>query len=349
LRSKLQPNAYCFKISEGLDIFAASFHKKRCMKPFSLFILPCCLALAGCFSTYPVANKPALSKEYAAKYADKLEPGSILLEAWINYTVEKTADSKFIRKMYYPDNRQMTHFTTYSDRALQFQNGTTKEWWDDGSPVFEGQMSNNLAVGEWRNFFGSQTSTGNYANGKQEGLWVTTDSLGNKLGESSYVSGVLNGPFKHWNKEGQLWREGAYKEGKIDWEKTYEEDGTVSSVDLALSRTVEVKPSYPGCDNSLPKEEFYKCSETKMLQALYGTIKYPPLARENGIEGTAVVSFVVEKDGSISSINTKRGICREIKAECERVIGMMPNWNPGMQRGKPVRVLFNWPIKFKLE
>jgi protein TonB len=57
----------------------------------------------------------------------------------------------------------------------------------------------------------------------------------------------------------------------------------------------------------------------------------------------------VEKDGSITNVHAFKGICMAIKNECERVVGMMPKWEPGMQKGKPVRVFFTLPIKFKLQ
>ena len=86
-----------------------------------------------------------------------------------------------------------------------------------------------------------------------------------------------------------------------------------------------------------------------MLQFIYGNIKYPALARQYGIEGMAIVKFVVEKDGSITNVESVRGICNEIRDECIRVVKLMPRWDYGMQRGKPVRVQFNLPVKFKLE
>jgi len=73
-----------------------------------------------------------------------------------------------------------------------------------------------------------------------------------------------------------------------------------------------------------------------------------PIARESAIEGTVVLRFTVEKDGSISDVNTLKGVGGGCTNESVRVIKGMPNWIPGKQRGKAVRVQYNLPIKFQL-
>jgi protein TonB len=72
------------------------------------------------------------------------------------------------------------------------------------------------------------------------------------------------------------------------------------------------------------------------------------MARESSIQGTVYVTFVVERDGSVTDVRVLRGIGGGCDEEAIRVIKAMPKWNPGKQRGKPVRVQFNMPIKFTL-
>jgi len=94
------------------------------------------------------------------------------------------------------------------------------------------------------------------------------------------------------------------------------------------------------------------CADKKMLEFVYKNVKYPAIARKNGVEGTVVVQFVVEKDGSITGARTIRDIGAQCGAEALRVINLMNDfhsWTPGIQRGKRVKVQFNLPIKFKLE
>ena len=93
----------------------------------------------------------------------------------------------------------------------------------------------------------------------------------------------------------------------------------------------------------------FKDGLAAMYQYLNKNIIYPSVARENGIEGTVYVSFVVGKDGSIRDVQVKRGLGGGCSEEALRVIKLMPNWNPGKQNGKAVSVTFTMPVKFKLE
>ena len=88
------------------------------------------------------------------------------------------------------------------------------------------------------------------------------------------------------------------------------------------------------------------------LDSMYAYIQknlvYPEKAKAEGIEGRVFVTFTIEKDGSISNILIKRAIgggCEEAVVE---MIKNMPKWNPGKQKGKPVRFQFTLPIKFEL-
>ncbi len=72
------------------------------------------------------------------------------------------------------------------------------------------------------------------------------------------------------------------------------------------------------------------------------------MAEENGIQGLVNVSFVVEKDGSISGAKVTRGVDPSLDKEALRIIRSMPRWTPGKQDGKPVRVKYTIPVRFKL-
>ncbi|MCB9015991.1 MAG: energy transducer TonB [Lentimicrobiaceae bacterium] len=98
---------------------------------------------------------------------------------------------------------------------------------------------------------------------------------------------------------------------------------------------VEESPSFPGGDEA-------------RIRFLQENIKYPQIARESSIQGTVYVTFVVEKNGNVTDVRILRGIGGGCDEEAVRVIKAMPKWNPGKQRGKPVRVQFNMPIKFTL-
>lgn len=76
-------------------------------------------------------------------------------------------------------------------------------------------------------------------------------------------------------------------------------------------------------------------------------VQYPDEAFKNGIQGLVVIGFVIEIDGSISHVLVLKGVDPALDREAVRVIKAMPNWNPGMQDGKPVRVKYNVPVRFK--
>jgi protein TonB len=93
-------------------------------------------------------------------------------------------------------------------------------------------------------------------------------------------------------------------------------------------------PQYPGGPN-------------EMMKYIQENIKYPQSAKANKIEGRVYVTFVVEKDGSITNAAVIRGFDKECDAEALRVVSSMPKWNPGQQDGKNVRTQFTIPIIYK--
>ena len=84
----------------------------------------------------------------------------------------------------------------------------------------------------------------------------------------------------------------------------------------------------------------------ELMKYLQQNIKYPKECREKGIQGRVIVQFVVNTDGSIGNLNVIKPINSELDKEALRVVAEMPNWIPGRQRGKPVRVRFTIPITF---
>ena len=90
-----------------------------------------------------------------------------------------------------------------------------------------------------------------------------------------------------------------------------------------------------------------------MLTFIYSNVKYPPIARENSVEGTVIVQYVIQKNGTITDAKIMQDIGGGCGEEALRVVNMMnempEKWIPGIQRDKPVAVQYNLPIKFKLE
>jgi len=89
--------------------------------------------------------------------------------------------------------------------------------------------------------------------------------------------------------------------------------------------------------------------EMALIKFLAKTVKYPSDATEKGKQGKVFVNFIVEKDGSIANITIVKGVYPSLDLESQRVIRSMPNWIPGRQKGKAVRVSYTIPINFILQ
>ncbi|MCR9085012.1 MAG: energy transducer TonB, partial [Cyclobacteriaceae bacterium] len=85
-----------------------------------------------------------------------------------------------------------------------------------------------------------------------------------------------------------------------------------------------------------------------MFSHLAKNLRYPEMARDKGIEGTVVVRFIVEKDGSISEAKILRGIGGGCDEEAIRVLQLSPKWKAGVKDGATVRTEMRLPIRFKL-
>lgn len=99
---------------------------------------------------------------------------------------------------------------------------------------------------------------------------------------------------------------------------------------------VEEMPSFPGGNGAL-------------MSYLNGNTKYPVVAQENGVQGKVIISFVVERDGSISDVRVARSVDPSLDREAQRVVKSMPRWTPGKQNGQTVRVKYTVPVVFRLQ
>ena len=118
--------------------------------------------------------------------------------------------------------------------------------------------------------------------------------------------------------------------------ETYTAVGTYEPVQGDVFDVVEEMPQYPGG----PQELFKFLSEN---------VQYPAEAEKAGIQGRVILTFVVEKDGSISQPTVVKSVDPLLDAEAVRVISAMPNWKPGKQNGKVVRVKYTVPLSFNLD
>ncbi len=99
---------------------------------------------------------------------------------------------------------------------------------------------------------------------------------------------------------------------------------------------VEQMPSFPG-------------GMAALMAYLQKSIKYPPVAEENGIQGRVICTFVVERDGSVTDVRVAKSVDPSLDKEAVRVVSAMPKWIPGKQNGQSVRVKYTLPVTFRLQ
>ena len=103
-----------------------------------------------------------------------------------------------------------------------------------------------------------------------------------------------------------------------------------------IFQVVEEMPEFPG-------------GMAECMKWLSKNIKYPTISQENGVQGRVIIQFVVNRDGSIVDAQVARGVDPYLDKEALRVVGQMPKWKPGKQRGKEVRVKYTLPVMFRLQ
>ena len=119
-------------------------------------------------------------------------------------------------------------------------------------------------------------------------------------------------------------------------QSTLNDSDVANEADEKVYIVVEKMPEFPGGQQAL-------------FDYLSANVQYPKIARENGIQGRSIVQFVVNKDGSISDVEIVRsGGDPSLDREAIRVIRSMPNWIPGRQGGKLIRVKYTVPVNFRL-
>jgi TonB family protein len=181
-------------------------------------------------------------------------------------------------------------------------------------------------------------------------LIYQTDSLGNvyvKDGNGHLIETtktdkdtlIEEGDYKNGFKEG-TWI-GKYASGKSSYVESYALGKFVAGVTTMGDQTFpysvyETAPEFKGGINA-----FYRY--------LSKSIRYPKDAYKNGVVGSVAIGFVIEKDGQLKDIRINRSVYPSIDQEALRVMSESPAWKPGMQRGVPVRVKYNIPIKFSMK
>jgi TonB family protein len=174
----------------------------------------------------------------------------------------------------------------------------------------------------------SRDSTGKVLTTKGNGYWITYDE--------GFTRPIARGYVKNF-KQDSVWLMtpdtfGGFTIGYKDGKPV----GNLPTPGQKIFTSVDEVPEFPG-----GIEAFY--------MFIAKNTRYPATAREQNIHGRIIVSFVVERDGSLSDVHVTRGIGGGCDEEAVRVIKLSPFWKPGAAQGKPVRVQYSVPITFTLE
>jgi TonB family protein len=192
-----------------------------------------------------------------------------------------------------------------------------------------------------------------YVNEKNIFLKQCNDSTGRVIAENgngnwlefldeTFKGGYTTGKVENGQQEGQWLVVTGEKHFSVTYQKgekvssTYSDTQSVDQQDDPKKfRPVEIVPDFPG-----GMEGFGKFIERNL--------RYPATARANNTHGRVIVTFVVERDGSLTDLKVARGIGDGCDEEALRIIKSSPKWKPGYQDGKPVRVAYSVPIAFTL-
>ncbi|OEK04289.1 hypothetical protein BFP71_12460 [Roseivirga misakiensis] len=308
---------------------------------------------------YPFATLAQSDTTFYSSSGGKIGPNSTAKVAY--YELNAGFDRNGLIKQYYPDHSLYGEVYYFNNRS----NGTHKKYYKNG------QIKEQRGLGEGEN---ESLITRWYQNGQkrseniytyQEGERITRrttsggsfvdllinswDSLGNQQVKDG--SGIFNATiFKNSNylergeyvdgKKVGLWT--GIKVNKLDYEENYNRNGELvsgKSYDnggaVFTYNTLETPAAYPD-------------GEKKWARFLQKNLKYPKIARRNKIEGSVVLSFVVDQTGQILDIQVMSGIGSGCDEEAMRVLKLSKKWLPAIQRGRKVKSSMMLRLDFRM-
>ena len=104
----------------------------------------------------------------------------------------------------------------------------------------------------------------------------------------------------------------------------------------------------PEIDTCTDKRPEFPGGITALNEFIAKHLRYPEEAMERGIQGRVIVQFVIDEQGKVTNAEVVRSVSPELDKEALRIVGVMPKWNPGIRKGKPVKMKWSWPITFRL-
>jgi TonB family protein len=184
----------------------------------------------------------------------------------------------------------------------------------------------------WYNDKGTMIHESNFTDGKSDGAEIYYYANGQKQMEGFNKNDKNDGNWTAYYESGKISGTARYKDGRQIAAKFYNEDGSPNDKATLFMRESE----FPGGIGALG-------------EYLSSHLKYPAKAIKNNIQGTVIVEFVVDKDGSVSDIKVIKSVDLLLDEEAVRVIKKMPKWDPAIQGGRLVKSYKRQPIEFKFQ
>lgn len=166
---------------------------------------------------------------------------------------------------------------------------------------------------------------------------------------------IMDGPYRTYHENGQLMKDLFYKYNMLEGPvTTYYDNAVVRRKDIfKQGNFVSGQCFTPSGQDTLhfdfQKRPEYPGGEDKLMKFVSDSIRYPVLARENGIEGQVIANFVVNAEGEVEDVTIVRSPHKLFSAEVLRVIPLTGKWIPGEVDGYAIRMRYKLPVNFKLE
>lgn len=169
--------------------------------------------------------------------------------------------------------------------------------------------------------------------------YAVTDS-GDEQPTPSYARSEKPGkPYDYDKRVGKIKREArkSFEEHRRKAEtetETYARGGAESAAEEKVYTVVDKMPSFPG-------------GEEAMLEYIAAHLKYPAASLEQGVQGVAMLRFVVKPDGGVGKVQVLKSLDPDCDREAERVVRSLPKFTPGVQDGRAVAVWYTLPVRFQ--
>jgi TonB family protein len=291
-----------------------------------------CLSLLIFFCVFGLNQTKAQENSIVDTLYYDAEEKLCFKEDAISYRV-RTHGNQIMVKDYNVSTNKLEFEGAYTDLQCTLKTGVFKVYHKNGKLKYQVKYEENKAEGLYEEFHanGQKWLEGEFFQGNKKGLWKDFDSLGNLYATDNYAKGIETGESLTYYPVGKIKRREFYLDGKVDEAKCFTKEGKDTTYFPRFER-----PEFPG-------------GEEKLYKYLGKTIMYPPLARQEEIEGKVILSFIINKSGELEELKVLDNPNQQLTDEALRVVKLMPNWTPGRLEGEIVRVSFTLPIRFQLD